>query len=134
VNAPQPCGGDTGHGCGKPVSSAPGRHPGRPWWHQSAACQAGRRHVQYARLREQAGLRPPLPTVICQGCGRPYQPKHADPVVGPFCGRPRCDRERMRRYRLAQGRALRRLADEYPERMAELLAEEAARIGTGGAQ
>lgn len=130
MNAPQSCGGDTGYGCGKPVQSAPGRQPGRPWWHQSAACQSARRHAQYARLREQKGLRPPLPAAICQGCGRKYQPKRVGPLGGLFCGRARCAKERMRRYQLARGRAWLRLAGENPERMAELLADEAARIGS----
>lgn len=130
MNAPQPCGGDTGHGCRKPVQPGRGHHVGKPWWHQSVACQAARRRAQYARLRTQAGLSAPLPATTCQHCGQTYRP-HRAALLGSFCGRARCAREYRRRYERVRVRAWIRLAAENPGRMAELLAEEAARIATG---
>lgn len=130
MNPSQPCGGDTGHGCGKPVWPGQGRHVGKPWWHKSVACQAARRRAQYARLKVAAGQPAPLPAATCQHCGQTYQPHHRA-LVGSFCGRPRCAREYRRRYERVRVRAWLRLAEENQRRMAELLAEEAARIAAG---
>lgn len=120
------CGGDTGYGCGKAVPPEQGRRSGLTWWHPSALCQAEYRRARYARLRARQGMTSPL--VTCTHCGRRYSRRQANPAVGPFCERLACARERARRYQLARTRALARLAAEHPERIAELFAEEAARV------
>jgi hypothetical protein len=127
VNAPQPCG-----ACGKPVPSGRGRAPGETWWHSSVACRASRDHARYASRLRAAGQPEPRPASTCQRCGRPYRPQLTDPLIPGICSQPACRAERALLYGRVRIRALGRLAREHPDRMRELVAEEAARVVRGG--
>ena len=52
---PQPCGGKTGYGCGKPVLPGSWRRAGSTWWHLNEDCQRAHSAWRKQVTRERVG-------------------------------------------------------------------------------
>lgn len=123
MNETQLCG-----GCGKPVPPAQGRQAGLTWWCDEEVCQRRKRHRRYAATLAARGLPAPRPTQTCTRCGGEFRPQADGPVISGLCSRGSCRRERNARDALVRQRAMSRLAREFPERMAVLVADEVASL------
>lgn len=110
----------------RPCAASCGRLIARGRYCQAADCQKARRHHRYVAALTARGLPAPRPCATCERCGGEYRPQADAPLIAGLCSRGPCKRERNARAALARQRAMARLAREYPERTAALVADEVA--------